>query len=460
MTSVRVRARSLGLALASAVPLLLAAGKAMASPDLVLDGQTVSMSGTQHYRYVRLLNGARIVVPAYDGQSGTTTGRLEVIATDILIDGTSSIDADAAGFRGLVDQNGEGLAGGKGALVSADATGGGGHAGKGGDGVLLAGCAPIAGATGGAALTGSLTDVTFGSAGSAPGTAGGGSGGRGGSGGGAIVLRAGKIEISGTVTANGGPGEVVADDSSGGGAGGGVLVQTSYFQSFGGRIDVLGASGGTSTDDEGGGGGGGRVLLLVPAFPNDLHLGILGGAATCAAAQGGLGDATLVPSSGCVDLDGDGYTSAACGGSDCDDSDPLVHPNATELCNGQDDDCSGVADDHDASASCQGAACVAGACATADGGSDALADGPLDAEASDATSSSDTGWADVVPDAGADDAETDGATGSATSSEGSQDVSLVLRGGCSLGAPGGAGGGRWLWLGCVVLVFRHLRRPR
>lgn len=44
-----------------------------------------------------------------------------------------------------------------------------------------------------------------------------------------------------------------------------------------------------------------------------------------------------------VDRDGDGH---AC--MDCDDRDPAVHPGATELDNGRDDDCSGLADDNPA----------------------------------------------------------------------------------------------------------------
>ncbi len=61
-----------------------------------------------------------------------------------------------------------------------------------------------------------------------------------------------------------------------------------------------------------------------------------------------------------LDTDGDGYgdpdaTQASCEGSDtlvadatdCDDGDAEVHPGATELCNGEDDDCDGLVDDDD-----------------------------------------------------------------------------------------------------------------
>jgi len=50
----------------------------------------------------------------------------------------------------------------------------------------------------------------------------------------------------------------------------------------------------------------------------------------------------------CADADGDGHDDVTCGGDDCDDSDPAVHPGATEQCGGGDEDCDGLIDEPDA----------------------------------------------------------------------------------------------------------------
>lgn len=68
------------------------------------------------------------------------------------------------------------------------------------------------------------------------------------------------------------------------------------------------------------------------------------------------------------DLDGDGHSSTTCGGDDCDDAAPERHPGRPELCDGIDNDCSGVVDDA-ASASCTApaggsASCVDARCTT------------------------------------------------------------------------------------------------
>ncbi len=47
----------------------------------------------------------------------------------------------------------------------------------------------------------------------------------------------------------------------------------------------------------------------------------------------------------CVDADLDGFTSSSCGGPDCNDANPAIHPGAVEQCNTVDDDCDGQIDE-------------------------------------------------------------------------------------------------------------------
>jgi len=48
-----------------------------------------------------------------------------------------------------------------------------------------------------------------------------------------------------------------------------------------------------------------------------------------------------------ADADGDGFIPTACGGPDCDDNDPEINPNGTEVCDGTDNNCNGEVDESD-----------------------------------------------------------------------------------------------------------------
>ncbi|MGA1394024.1 MAG: putative metal-binding motif-containing protein, partial [Phycisphaerales bacterium] len=109
-----------------------------------------------------------------------------------------------------------------------------------------------------------------------------------------------------------------------------------------------------------------------------------------------------------IDADGDGYPPIACGGGDCDDSNPDVNPGAKELCgDGIDNDCDGLVDCDDPD--CAGdSGCGGGSGAFADLCSDAplVQGGFLPVDTLGATGSGTVGgvaiqkdvWAKYVPD--------------------------------------------------------------
>jgi hypothetical protein len=75
----------------------------------------------------------------------------------------------------------------------------------------------------------------------------------------------------------------------------------------------------------------------------------------------------------CPDLDGDGHAQIACGGDDCDDHNPLVHPGLAELCDDIDNNCNRIVDEAPAGQECMpGQICSSGRCGCpASGGSGA-----------------------------------------------------------------------------------------
>ena len=72
-------------------------------------------------------------------------------------------------------------------------------------------------------------------------------------------------------------------------------------------------------------------------------------------------------SSPSCDTDGDGYDGLSCGGDDCDDSNPSIHPGSPELCDGLDTDCDGFPEGDEVDADDDGYMICEGDCDDADG---------------------------------------------------------------------------------------------
>ncbi len=251
------------------------------------------------YRNLTLSAGASIYAPTYDGATG---GVVVLFVTDELrVDG--ALNADGIGFRGGLAgvngvasgtgcsdpnqpfpggaQKGESLLptayaasltgfrrignGGGGAVCQASGGGGGGNAGKGGQGgASTDGYRPVGG-EGGAAVTTNAWRPLFGGGGGA-GNRDASGGSSGGAGGGIVVIRAGHVSGSGTISARGadgppGPAESSTSQGSPGGGGAGGTVDLLSLGAPTCNVSVKGGNGGAPS---GGGGGGGRVRLSVP----------------------------------------------------------------------------------------------------------------------------------------------------------------------------------------------------
>jgi large repetitive protein len=241
-------ARLISGVLALLIGIIFSGGKVpqvLAATDLIVDGTTITLSGEHVFDQVRIINGGVLLVAPFNGVAGT--GMLKLTAMSIVVDATSSIDADGRGFRGIPNESGEGPGGGGGGVSVLDGGGGGGYGGRGGRGVFdfAEELGPFDGQGGSAYGSPDTMAIDLGSAGGSAGTGDGDFGGVGGNGGGAIILEAETITIAGTLTARGQDGQIFVNDSSGGGAGGGIFLHGGMV-TISGTIRASGGHGGTA----------------------------------------------------------------------------------------------------------------------------------------------------------------------------------------------------------------------
>ena len=319
-----------------------------------------------YYESFTVKAGAMVTVPAY--AAGAHPGYVQIQANTITVEPGAVISADGAGYPGVPGMSGlcfpMASCAGAGAMAG-DPGGGGGYFASGANGTseMTPGTCVDLGmaALGGAAFQPMALDagVPLGSAGGASNYgAGMTTATAGGAGGGGIRLSAGKIVIDGTLSANGAASNAFQGVAPGGGSGGtivilaGALTGTGTFSAVGGDGAPGRGISGTYPQNNGGGGSGGVVVLNLPAgaqttsFTFKLDGGKTGDCPAGMSGPAGKQAQSPLPNGAtCVDLDGDGYTSIACGGKDCDDVDPSVHPGVKEICNGKDDNCDGQTDE-------------------------------------------------------------------------------------------------------------------
>ncbi len=408
-----------------------------------------------------LVPSAVVEVPPWNGE----TGGILVVTVAGTLDSKGLIDATGRGFRGgdheegvlafgcegldnsEAGEAGEGLhgtssrgrgnrgtAGGGGNCHNAGGAGGA-HLGAGGGGGESYDFARDVGGIGGAPVAppGSVpTELFLGSGGGGGHTSGASNNGH--AGGGVVVILAQSVVSFGSVDVSGGGGGSGGEDGGGGGGAGGTAVLVSLGSA---DCDEVRADGGVGTDTSDdfigtctgpGGGGGGGLVYMSPLPVTSCEPQAFGGAngicdgRTGAGADPGGDGLVLLRAESDLDADGDGSPA----GEDCDDGDPRVSPDATEICgNGLDDDCDPATSD----------TCVD----TADTGI------PTDAD-TDTDTDTDT---DVDTDT---DADTDLHTGAY---DPFAEEAIKVAGGCS--CQSGPGSAWWMLPGLLSLLARRRR---
>ncbi|MDD9966116.1 MAG: VWA domain-containing protein [Myxococcales bacterium] len=119
--------------------LLSAPGAALAQSVLIVDGETQTLSGQQRYDHICVLNGGALLVDRYAGGPKDQLGNLELLASTIHVDATSSVSARGRGYQARQCMDGAGpsdVAGGRGGCSVWDSGGGGAHFGGGGRGTV------------------------------------------------------------------------------------------------------------------------------------------------------------------------------------------------------------------------------------------------------------------------------------------------------------------------------------
>ncbi|TKD07917.1 putative metal-binding motif-containing protein [Polyangium fumosum] len=356
---------SLARAAAAAALLLGTSSAAYAAQSLTVGntGQPATLPGdvTNDFNVLTIKSGAVLRVLAKG--SGPSTGRLHIRANRIIIESDALIDATGSGHPGKAGQPGEGMGGGQ---VNGNSAGGGGaYFGGGGDGTTQAPACGGPFGLGGSSY-GTPATLDLGSAGGS-GSATPGMGASGGNGGGGVWLQAARIEINGTIAANGANGNVLANIGAGGGAGGHVILDA-YVIDWGtkAQITAKGGAGGIGTIGVGGSGGGGivRIHASTVSAPPVGVIDVSGGPSpmNCSTGAGDQGTNEFDDQNvECFDLDGDGARSVLCGDTDCDDTDAEIAPGLPELCNNKDDNCDGQIDEGETDCA-QGLICKAGKC--------------------------------------------------------------------------------------------------